>query len=178
MQLKKATCADCRFCLILGTNYCKDYNIAWCSIINDFTELDAPSSSQCFELKRKKKDPWDADLSVEEASKLMRKKVHFGDVTLFDMPDHEPRADKTQAMKILEESSEVLEAQKRYEQNPTLGNLADLRDEVADVIQATANFIGGLDAMGVADGALDFSDDMKLCEMRNISRGRISKEGE
>ena len=125
-----------------------------------------------------KKDPWDADISAKEASKLMRRKVRFGDVTLFDMPDHEPRADKSQAMKILEESSEVLEAQKRYEQNPTLGNLADLRDEVADVIQATANFIGGLDAMGVADGALDFSDDMKLCEMRNISRGRISKEGE
>ena len=164
------TCKNCAYFNKSIRQFSRKGSLFWCDNYGIYV---APMI--CSEYKPKK-DPWDADLSAKEASKLMRRKVHFGDVTLFDMPDHESRADKTQAMKILEESAEVLEAQKRYEQNPTLGNLADLRDEVADVIQATANFIGGLDVMGVADGVLDFSEDMKLCEMRNIRRGRISKE--
>ena len=166
----------CKDCIYAYTWNVAGFPTGFCE--RDKASLDyvAMMSESCERAVFGDSDPWDADISAKEASKLMRRKVHFGDVTLFDMPDHEPRADKTQALKILEESSEVLEAQKRYEQNPTLGNLADLRDEVADVIQATANFIGGLDAMGVADGVLDFSDDMKLCEMRNVRRGRISKE--
>lgn len=94
----------------------------------------------------------------------------------------EVECSKGQAMKVLEEAAEVLEAWKEYEgqQNDYWRNSdvmddigvrlseQNLLDECADVIQATAN-------LAAAIGVTDFGEIMKRCEMRNRERGRITK---
>lgn len=94
----------------------------------------------------------------------------------------EVECSKGQALKVLEEAAEVLEAWKEYEcqQNDYWRNSdvmddlgvrlseENLLDECADVIQATAN-------LAAAVGVTDLSEFVKRCEMRNRERGRITK---
>lgn len=91
----------------------------------------------------------------------------------------EVECSKGQAMKVLEEAAEVLEAWKAYEdqQNDYWRNSdvmddlgvrlseKSLLDECADVIQATCNLLAAI-------GVEDMSDAMRECEMRNRARGR------
>lgn len=89
------------------------------------------------------------------------------------------KADKAQALKVLEEAAEVLGALQDYEdaredETDVLGYphdwtysfRDDLLDECADVIQATCNLISAL-------GVTDFTPFIDRCERRNIERGRM-----
>ena len=90
------------------------------------------------------------------------------------------RQDKAQALKVLEEAAEVVEAWKDMERERakclSYGNESSgdgdanamrecLLDECADVIQATCNLIAAL-------GVYDFTEYMWACEDRNRERGR------
>ena len=109
---------------------------------------------------------------------MSSKWVRVGSVRRFDHLE----ADKAQALKVLEEAAEVVEAWKEWEwtdqhlPNPSADfdmviahNEAghDLLDECADVIQATLNLVAAL-------GVEDFLPYMKACERRNRERGRIT----
>ena len=77
------------------------------------------------------------------------------------------RADKDQALKVLEEAAEVFGAWQVldsaiYKDIPSL----NLLNECADLIQATCNLIA---AMGVTD----FAPYMGACRIRNEERGRF-----
>lgn len=102
--------------------------------------------------------------------------VQVGSVRRFDHLE----ADKAQALKVLEEASEVVEAWKDFDEvrkDETRGYgephdwtyvaRNDLLDECADVIQATLNLVAAL-------GVEDFRPYMKACERRNRERGRIT----
>lgn len=97
----------------------------------------------------------------------MNKTVNIGEVTVFDNP--EPT--KEQALKILEEAAEVVEAFKEWdkEYNNLSHPESKLKDEIADVIQSCANLIAAL-------GLGDFTSRMEVCKRRNIYRGRITVE--
>jgi len=94
--------------------------------------------------------------------------VRVGSVRRFD----EVKPDKAQALKVLEEAAEVVEAWKRMDKaadSPTWRKrYFELLDECADVIQATLNLVAAL-------GVEDFRPYMKACEERNRERGRITK---
>lgn len=95
----------------------------------------------------------------------MSKTLHIGDVGLFD----EPRADKEQALKVLEEAAEAFAAWQEYDRcrpDRFTGRVMLLM-ECADVIQAVANLAGAL-------GVDDLRPHMAACERRNRERGRIS----
>lgn len=79
------------------------------------------------------------------------------------------KPDKAQALKVLEEASEVYSAwQNEYPDAEVKGECAQaVMEECADVIQATANLAK---AMGCDDMRLDMMD----CEDRNRRRGRIT----
>ena len=96
--------------------------------------------------------------------------VSVGEVRCFDRPE----ASKAQALKVLEEAAEVVEAYKgwsamRLSQFPDHSRmwLDRLLDECADVIQATCNLMA---AVGVDDAGRA----MARCEARNRKRGRIT----
>lgn len=93
----------------------------------------------------------------------MSGKLTIGEVALFDAP----RADKEQAVKVLEEAAEVLGAWQSYDRTRSDTSRGLLLDECADVVQAVANLVGAL-------GVGDFSWYMLACERRNRERGRIS----
>ena len=93
----------------------------------------------------------------------MSKTLHIGDVRLFD----EPRADKEQAVKVLEEAAEAFAAWQANEEEPSPFARYQLLAECADVIQAVANLAGAL-------GVDDLRPHMAACERRNRKRGRIS----
>lgn len=86
---------------------------------------------------------------------------------------------KAQALKVLEEASEVVEATKRVisdiEEGERIGmarhefvtgSRDDLLDEIADVVQASMNLASAL-------GAVDFTGRMQECRKRNERRGRM-----
>lgn len=113
-----------------------------------------------------------------EGMKMQSKWVRVGSVRRFDYV----KPDKAQALKVLEEAAEVVEAWKEWEwtdqhlPNPSADfdmviahNEAehDLLDECADVMQATLNLVAAL-------GVEDFRPYMKECERRNRERERIS----
>lgn len=102
--------------------------------------------------------------------------VLFGTIETFP----NPKADRAQALKILEESAEVFSAMEQMEDCATSidddckewacyetcmyrGNLVD---EIADTIQACANL---LQALGVDD----MRAAMQACRVRNVDRGRM-----
>lgn len=105
--------------------------------------------------------------------------VTIGTVTTFP----HPKADKEQAVKILEECAEVLEEVKKAKLSPfTLWKLSNgdiehasiseklgrkrIIEECADVIQATCNLLAAL-------GVDDMRGAMAACEERNRERGRL-----
>ena len=81
--------------------------------------------------------------------------------------------DKNQALKPLEEASEVLEAWKAWRKASLkhsaskMRRLRELEDEIADCIQACVNLAAAL-------GIKDLSRAMTRCEVRNRKRGRYS----
>ena len=80
--------------------------------------------------------------------------------------------DKAQALKPLEEASEVLEAWKAWQKQLKHPNRAakrrwELEDEIADCIQACVNLAAAL-------GIKDMGPAMRRCEARNRQRGRYS----
>lgn len=89
--------------------------------------------------------------------------------------------DKAQALKVLEEAAEVVEAWKDFDEvredetrwygephDLTYAARNDLLDECVDVIQATANLMAAL-------GVEDAREIMDSCVQRNRDRGRITK---
>ena len=105
--------------------------------------------------------------------------VRVGSVRRFD----EVKPDKVQALKPLEEASEVHGAWQEMERELAKclaygnessgdGDLVAMRecllDECADVVQATLNLVAAL-------GVEDFRPWMDECERRNRERGRITK---
>lgn len=93
--------------------------------------------------------------------------VIVGSVATFDAV----RPDKAQALKVLEEASEVYSAWQAWNEYPDAGVKGEcaqaVMEECADVIQATANLAK---AMGCDDMRLDMMD----CEDRNRRCGRIT----
>lgn len=98
--------------------------------------------------------------------------VRVGSVRSFD----HVKPDKAQALKPLEEASEVhgawqamASAMLAHGGDCVLARLwrKQLLDECADVIQATLNLVAAL-------GVEDFRPWMKACKMRNRDRGRIT----
>ena len=98
----------------------------------------------------------------------MNQRVHVGAVEPF-RADLLHR-DKSQALKVLEEAAEVVEAFKDWNKHgQTAEQRPDLTDECADVIQATVNLMA----------AMEFTDDeihqaIKDCRARNDARGRMA----
>ena len=83
--------------------------------------------------------------------------------------------DKAQALKVLEEAAEVVEALKNLlcasgdvNYNPRMER-RDLLDEIADCIQACCNLAAAL-------GVDDMTPYLARCEERNRKRGRYDKE--
>ena len=72
-------------------------------------------------------------------------------------PSAEPT--KEQALKVLEEAAEVVEAFKRGE---------DANEEIADTIQASCNLASAL-------GVTDLTPYLAQCEERNRRRGRYDR---
>lgn len=92
------------------------------------------------------------------------------------------KPDKAQALKVLEEASETVEAfkkwfladgfQKRNAEQVTAdfadAEFADLMDEIADTIQASCNLASAL-------GVTDLTPYLARCEERNRRRGRYDE---
>lgn len=104
-----------------------------------------------------------------------RRSVEVGKVAVF----REVRPDKAQALKPLEEASEVFGAWQLYDRRlrideavgitgtPRAMELRDaLLDECADAIQAVCNLAASL-------GVRDMTDRMHACRIRNEKRGRL-----
>lgn len=103
------------------------------------------------------------------------REIIIGSVKPF--PDVKP--DKEQALKPLEEASEVFGAWQRAQSNELLKNMLGesvdyevdyksvIVDECCDVIQATCNLLASL-------GVYDVTGYMKDCELRNRERGRYA----
>ena len=77
------------------------------------------------------------------------------------------RADKNQAVKVLEEAAEIFGAWQAYDNDrENADRLRDLTNECADLITATCNLLKGL-------GVDDMHQAMSECEKRNEKRGRM-----
>ena len=89
--------------------------------------------------------------------------VSIGEVATF--PD--AKADKAQALKVLEEAAEVFGAWQQFDdgEKSALSRWLVLA-ECADVIQATCNLLAGM-------GVTDFAPHMDMCRARNEERGRM-----
>lgn len=89
--------------------------------------------------------------------------VHVGDVYTVQGA----RADKAQALKILEEAAEVFSAWENYEHDSSSSiRIACLRDELADLITAACGMFA---AMGFEDAERA----LELSKARNEERGRV-----
>ena len=87
--------------------------------------------------------------------------------------------DKAQALKVLEEAAEVVEAFKRADPGDVLPvarqfpdcnkRILPLVDEIADTIQASCNLAAAL-------GVTDLTPYLARCEERNRHRGRYEQE--
>lgn len=73
---------------------------------------------------------------------------------------------KAQVLKIGEEAMEVFSAWENWRDDPNSWKAMKLRDEIADVIQASCNLIAGF-------GLDDFTPEMERCRKRNEDRGRF-----
>lgn len=84
---------------------------------------------------------------------------------------------RSQALKVLEEAAELVEAVKAYESAESAGNDLDLdkymamMEEAADVNQALMNL---MNAVGECNGSLSAA--AAECTIRNIDRGRLAVE--
>ena len=89
--------------------------------------------------------------------------VKIGEVATF--PD--AKADKAQALKVLEEAAEVFGAWQQFDdgEKSALSRWLVLA-ECADVIQATCNLLAGM-------GVTYFAPHMDMCRARNEERGRM-----
>lgn len=89
--------------------------------------------------------------------------VKIGEVATF--PD--AKADKAQALKVLEEAAEVFGAWQQFDdgEKSALSRWLVLA-ECADVIQATCNLLAGM-------GVTDLAPHMDMCRARNEERGRM-----
>lgn len=81
------------------------------------------------------------------------------------------KADKAQALKVLEEAAEVFGAWQLWDdlepgEKRDGFNVVCLMNECADVIQATCNLVA-------AYGVTDFTGFMEACLKRNAERGRM-----
>lgn len=100
--------------------------------------------------------------------------IDFGEWRFFD-PSHQ-RMDKWQALKVLEEASEVVEAAKQYVNATMLRvNLValtrrTLTNEIADLLQTIANLC---DAYNISEEEL--SDAQANCFVKNLKRGMFDK---
>lgn len=92
--------------------------------------------------------------------------VNLGKQPVFH-PDHQ-RMDKWQALKILEESAEIVETCKQYLDNDTLGT-APIALEIADLLQTTVNLI---DAYGITQDQLN--EAIKQTILKNKDRGMFT----
>ena len=89
--------------------------------------------------------------------------VKIGEVATF--PD--AKADKAQALKVLEEAAEVFGAWQALDTGEcSSSKRVDVLNECADVIQSVANLI-------YAMGERDFAPYMDECRKRNEERGRL-----
>lgn len=89
--------------------------------------------------------------------------VNIGEVATFPGA----KADKAQALKVLEEAAEVFGAWQEADGYDFADFLVEpVLDECADVIQATCNLVAAL-------GATDLAPYMEECRMRNEERGRF-----
>lgn len=89
--------------------------------------------------------------------------VKIGEVATF--PD--AKADKAQALKVLEEAAEVFGAlQAGYDHDHPNPSRWPILDECVDVIQAVCNLVA-------AYGVTDFAPYMDMCKRRNEERGRL-----
>ena len=98
------------------------------------------------------------------------------------LPFPNAKPDKAQALKVLEEASETVEACKKWfladgfqkrnaEKVPADfadAEFADLMDEIADTIQASCNLAASL-------GVTDLTPYLARCEERNRRRGRYDR---
>ena len=85
-------------------------------------------------------------------------------------PDAKP--DKAQALKVLEEAAEVVEAFKQRDPRDVTHIVyatANVLDEIADTIQASCNLAASL-------GVTDLTPYLARCEERNRRRGRYADE--
>lgn len=89
--------------------------------------------------------------------------VNIGEVATFPGA----RADKAQALKVLEEAAEVFGAWQQFDdvEKSALSRWLVLA-ECADVIQATCNLLAGM-------GVTDFIPYVAMCRTRNEKRGRF-----
>ena len=89
--------------------------------------------------------------------------VNIGEVATFPGV----KADKAQALKVLEEAAEVFGAWQQFDdgEKSALSRWLVLA-ECADVIQATCNLLAGM-------GVTDFAPHMDMCRARNEERGRM-----
>lgn len=84
---------------------------------------------------------------------------------------------RSQALKVLEEAAELVEAVKAYESEEGDGNDLELdkymamMEEAADVNQALMNL---MDAVGECNGSLSAA--AAECTIRNVERGRLAIE--
>lgn len=89
--------------------------------------------------------------------------VSIGEVATFPGA----KADKAQALKVLEEAAEVFGAwQAGYDHDHPNPSRWQILDECADVIQAACNLVA-------AYGVTDFAPYMDMCRRRNEERGRF-----
>lgn len=89
--------------------------------------------------------------------------VNIGEVATF--PD--AKADKAQALKVLEEAAEVFGAWQVFDDYEPPSFFAEaVLDECADVIQATCNLVAAI-------GVTDLAPYMEDCRERNEERGRL-----
>lgn len=106
------------------------------------------------------RDMWNYRVGDDHAG-LVR--VSIGEVATF--PD--AKADKDQALKVLEEAAEVFGAWQALDAGEcSSSKRVDVLNECADVIQAVANLI-------YAMGERDFAPYMNACRERNEKRGRF-----
>lgn len=95
--------------------------------------------------------------------------IDLGEWHVFD-PSHQ-QADKWQALKVLEEAAEVVEAAKQTIANATLQTdqveaRQKLANEIADLLQTTANLC---DAYGITETDLIVAQ--VNCNRKNLERG-------
>lgn len=115
-----------------------------------------------------------SDCSSDIRRTRSRKSVRVGQVAVFAGVE----SDKAQALKVLEEASEVVEAWKKCDNDRkegeamglprhehVTGSRDDLLNEIADVVQAAMN-------LAAAEGVADFSERMNQCRIRNERKGR------